>query len=61
MHILLPTLVALGSPVDAATLTDVGVARSHTPALVVVTPGVDASAYEDWVEVLERRGLDVSP
>lgn len=41
------------------TLLDAGKAMPEArPALVLVTPGVPVSAYEVWVNAVEREGLD---
>jgi len=46
-----------GAPPDV-TLLDVGVAGDGPPVLVVVTPGIDSSAYQPWIAAIEGRGLD---
>jgi len=43
---------------SAGPLRDAGEVGEGPAALVVVTPGVHASAYDGWIEAIEDRGMD---
>jgi len=49
------TCIALA---NAAALRDAGEVVDGSPVLVVVTPGIAASAYGRWIAAIESRGMD---